>query len=1051
MRPGPCTARANFHRTDRSTIAPSIMTHVEQMVSKLVETPPSNLTDLTGSQTESPLDASQSCAEFLLLSMDDVVCVLDCCFPKATFATTSWDMYMTSGSSAYMSIQNSLSARAHRGEAPVLHADLQRQEKLPTPLPQASRQSDSTLPETIRLSKDLTRNVDRLRRELGEHSENVALAGIRSCDMEWVAFPLGHEGRPSMPISQSPYKPLGSASIDDTKIAVSNFDPERDWSLVQQAALRLVEEERPLTSSVSSSFGPGKLAHASLETLIQEKIDYCRGRADAVQAHFWWRALNDLRENHPLCLLANDDTQILIPVLSQSKSKAAEADIRSRSFEEEYGWLRSCWNELRDAVERLLQSQSKLRDKMWFLSDVRHSNEYENAKGVAIALKNMVIPTDVGQERIEGSLRGRLRVRAFTSSLFSHSESQAMSVMKAAKEHGGPKKLSDEQIDVTQKWLKRTGVENFCKGEERIHRFCLEVKTTVNKLIGDNFTNGPVLWSSDLYTKERNRLNAPSPPPQAARPSSRPSSIISEDSYLPSSYISQNPRVDALSRLQIQDTSASPGRKFSFPGFSSDRWRNNRESIISEISSVGDSPGRATVSSTADSINSVWSPVFSNPHSTFTTATTMSRPSSIYNVESIPKPNSDQKLTEEKLSFLNQVRDNLIALLLSDLSSPTWSCGSETDAWLLTVLEQTRTQKKLYKRANLERLLSSRDPPPSVSKATTKGQSRRQLRQKRSLSAGEILGSQGSSSGRRGQSGDDLHPPEDVALFSYRDGFARLLSKFSRCAGPQDKLVVLIELRELVLSLLSTPKEDPSSAERVGVSHIESELELASDLVRHSRRQSFNPPSRLLKATSNSPTAEKRFGHLHPTEKDIVAELKRILVREQPKTLFRDLQFISAFVPPDILNNNNTSGTAFLQFSLAALSFKDDVCQAMVEIADQTVAEHLRQPKSTSQDTADCFLKDAANFWVITAKEGNPIAQRELAGLYLSRPDLLPRTTMPLSLSRDCFRSDGLRKSDADLCLALHWMKLSASNGDELAKKKLKEHEQRGVFPNRFE
>ena len=87
--------------------------------------------------------------------------------------------------------------------------------------------------------------------------------------------------------------------------------------------------------------------------------------------------------------------------------------------------------------------------------------------------------------------------------------------------------------------------------------------------------------------------------------------------------------------------------------------------------------------------------------------------------------------------------------------------------------------------------------------------------------------------------------------------------------------------------------------------------------------------------------------------------------------------------------------------------------------------------------------------WIITAKEGNAVAQRELAILYLTHPELLPRVTLPLTSPRDTFKAEMMYRRDEDsksdpqsMCLALHWMQLSANGGDELAWNRLREREE---------
>ena len=109
--------------------------------------------------------------------------------------------------------------------------------------------------------------------------------------------------------------------------------------------------------------------------------------------------------------------------------------------------------------------------------------------------------------------------------------------------------------------------------------------------------------------------------------------------------------------------------------------------------------------------------------------------------------------------------------------------------------------------------------------------------------------------------------------------------------------------------------------------------------------------------------------------------------------------------------------------------------------------------------------------WTITAKEGDPTAQRELALFYISSPELVERTTMPLSRPRDVWRADIIDKyrsfagagpggvgggsagkhgvgvgdvrPDTELmCVAVHWMGAAGKGGDGPAKSFL---EQNGI------
>src|SRR5690606_20678893 len=125
-------------------------------------------------------------------------------------------------------------------------------------------------------------------------------------------------------------------------------------------------------------------------------------------------------------------------------------------------------------------------------------------------------------------------------------------------------------------------------------------------------------------------------------------------------------------------------------------------------------------------------------------------------------------------------------------------------------------------------------------------------------------------------------------------------------------------------------------------------------------------------------------------------------------------QYVAAFVPASILDMTEL-GKAFWDTALAALGLKQDVKNIMVEMADEIVGYQARQrnpDRSANQDRngpgSEFFerytLKDAAQMLMITAKEGDAAAQRELAIFYLTNPGDLPRIIKPLSKPKDTFR-----------------------------------------------
>jgi hypothetical protein len=218
---------------------------------------------------------------------------------------------------------------------------------------------------------------------------------------------------------------------------------------------------------------------------------------------------------------------------------------------------------------------------------------------------------------------------------------------------------------------------------------------------------------------------------------------------------------------------------------------------------------------------------------------------------------------------------------------------------------------------------------------------------------------------------------------------------------------------------------------------------------------------------------------------DIITKELQALFREasiRPKTIFRDLQFIASFVPPSVLDKQER-GKAFWNTALAALKLKSEVCRTMVEMADEVVAAHAHVRKPSENTLTDVpqsttgtppppsttyKLEDAGKMWTITAKEGFPTAQRELALFYLSNPEYVERTTLPLSKPREVFKQtvmdkygrlgngggrtgfssgggDGkesdVRSDPGLMCVAVHWMEAAEHGGDELATSFLRQNE----------
>lgn len=319
---------------------------------------------------------------------------------------------------------------------------------------------------------------------------------------------------------------------------------------------------------------------------------------------------------------------------------------------------------------------------------------------------------------------------------------------------------------------------------------------------------------------------------------------------------------------------------------------------------------------------------------------------------------------------------------------------------------------------------------------------------------------------------------------------------FSVHPNPYAKLNALFELEHLIIAFLTpsgprrprirqdtlTATLPPAEVQHINAfGHNENlanvprakNLEEAIGNVRERRSHTLELPSPVHRT-------ERAIAQPNPASTDMIVEVLQDLFRDadiRPKTLFRDLQFIASFVPAAVLDKTER-GKAFWDAGLAALGLKQDVCRTIIDIADEvvvhytqtrkttlssSVASHSELPTSTpSGEHMKYSMQDAGKMWVITAREGDPVAERELAIFYLTHPELVERVTAPLSKPKETFKAqvmemhgsssagkdgDRERSDPATMCVAYHWMELSAVGGDELAKKYLRQREELNAIP----
>lgn len=776
-----------------------------------------------------------------------------------------------------------------------------------------------------------------------------------------------------------------------------------------------------------------------LVDLMQASIESARCSLDFGTAHLWWQTLgiyrNFLSSTEPrtaYSFLLRDTADDLQRKLEAATHACKVSELRLRSLEN----LRRH----QTCVLAKMEGQRKaLRVKMWYSSDVIHSATYEEALHVTRALQAMA-----SSKRIKppASMASWARQRLRRSGAFGRPEAQTLEAISAPKDYGGQSKLADEQIELTSRWLTRRSIENFCKGEERIHRFCFEVQKSINKMAGPNPVKNPVLWSSNLFRREKASFDGQrSPLMSRAHTSSLadfPPSLPSfEHGRLKTAALDPSePPAKAIGSPKVRPamnsfggfwTGAQPSPAFTGLGMSSTHPH------------VPTSPSRSWSSkpfiSTPSPQGTVPFPLYPNfADKTF-------------------QPNNEAEFPPAKVAFAEDIKTSLRSLLVSDLGYLLWKQGTETDAWVNDCI----ANQKDYRPED-----RSQESKPAT-ELVSHGKSAEVIyhQDETSNEAHSVnLHNGGVASSHSGPYGDEH------SSFPFSEAYAMLLQNMSLFHDPRAKLQLLYELEELIIrSLQDSSKVCHTANHRPG----QQPSRVSPDL--DGRSVPRTKATRLEEVIANC--TERRAGTLRSKDQhvdstqlnsqplavipgtDEVVNAFLSMFRDpklRPLTLFRDLQYIAAFIPSETLDQT-AQGKAFWDAGLAALALKEDLCGSMIHRANQVTAYHISSSKPTTippplaeTNLANTTLRDAANLWLIAAKEGSPSAARELGLFYLTHPELLPRVTMPFSKAKDVYRS--VLSMDARIgegaldrstfAIVFHWMEFAANGGDKDAKDFLK-------------
>jgi len=928
------------------------------------------------------------------------------------------------------------------------------------------------------------------------------------------------------------------------------------------------ERKRSAQQSSSSSNPETKEAPRDkvsvLVTMLEAAMQQCQARDDFVSAHKYYKTLQQLRNITSQSLTKNGYASLLNYFSRGPRDSLGRMTSAIEEYEAWFVWLKQSQERQDATIEDMMMGVKTLRDKMWYRTDVRNSATYEEAKNVALALKLM------GQPPKDGKPTHKPRTKSVASNFLLKTEAQTYDLMAASIDHAGPNKLADEQAEMTANWIKQYGIESsFCKGEERIHRFCLEIDKCVNKLVGEDVLDGPVLWSSELYRRDKEILDSGRQKGDLFMSGVGTLSAAGDEEYETRNQRGGLRSLDFVprpSQSSLRSVAASNGSQQSFD---SGRFSAGRPVDLLDSSDYFGSMGPVYA---IDSAQTFWSPFHTQAHAPSGTGSI--RPRTGTSSRGTVILNNSATANNEKRRFLLDLKQALTGLLLSDLGVTVFSQGSETDAWFCGDLgeeclqrkaEEDRRRKKALARKKSMKSMKARGEHRSNA-LDTMGRSERgspaapvatlQHASTEAQSAGEYSTSSSDATAR--SPGMSAAKKAGLLEFPYNVAFRRLLRRFATHPNPFSKLHALYELEQLIVASLSSKSGRSYSGRKETLPTVPQSPTLGSVPELSSRdptiatSQAQNLEEAIVNVTerrSHSMNAESLTGRnspFHPSSgtgtrspnagppsTDMIVDVLQGLFRDaeiRPKTLFRDLQYIASFVPASMLDKT-ARGKAFWDASLAALNLKQDVCRVMVEIADDIVALNTESrsvskhqqaataaaaaaaastassnnttgttsatatAKQTSTTTANASdvpaavlplpessspnptaaaaatttaanpappppdplskftMSDAARLLIITAKEGDAVAERELAIFYLTHPDLLPRTLLPLTKPGDVFKGElalkegGERGDPWTMCVAQHWMEWSRRGGDGLAGKYLRQRDEMERIP----
>ncbi|KAM3417880.1 hypothetical protein BST61_g6100 [Cercospora zeina] len=383
-----------------------------------------------------------------------------------------------------------------------------------------------------------------------------------------------------------------------------------------------------------------------LERLFESAVQDCQNTGDYAEAQRWFQRLHDVHA----AITAGDSAIVLQRILhalqgsvQRSTSELAELETVCERW---VATLQPGSSMHSMYLKPIIQQNEALRDKMWYVADVRTSAAYEEARLVASALRIMGKSNKTPKTKAPQPLRHWTTSRSSIGSLHIKSEAQSLDILSARPEYGVHNKLSDDQARATLQWMQRENIENLCRGEERLHKLFLEVRKCVDLVSNNSQSDTSILWSNTLFARDTS-LRTRDPPPRRSH-------------FLPSLYAStlSSDYLSLSSQLRSNDCLSNTSHTLS--NSSSRDYLDARSPTLTNRSSIP-----------------FWSPAMSEIDSP-SSATSVASSQTQWAADVAPAPEPVHSLATDSQA-LERLRQRVTSLLLSDLTSTLFSDGSETD------------------------------------------------------------------------------------------------------------------------------------------------------------------------------------------------------------------------------------------------------------------------------------------------------------------------------------------------------------------------------------